>query len=303
MSVALFRAVHPRTGGCSIVIKGFYEEAVPRTRGFTGRDLHAGRPVHGCPAHARVHLIMSARSASSPRLSRARAGSPDRVILKLAGLQAVPRTHGFTHIALGRGARRSGWSRARAGSPALYAVGLMAIPAVPRTRGFTHARPGAAGGRQGCPAHARVHRRRASPVVMRFRLSRARAGSPYYVGSIGLVAAAVPRTRGFTRVQRQALIGVAGCPAHAWVHPRTSRFRDVCRWFFRTRAGSPPVMLRMSLSRSVLPRTRGFTADHARHLDEGHASSAQARVPRTSCWAGSGRSGFLPRTRGFTVAP
>jgi hypothetical protein len=89
----------------------------------------------------------------------------------------------------------------------------------------------------------------------------------------------LPRTRGFTGLLVVGDLGVDGSSAHARVHRGRSRQDSRTRGFFRARAGSPRATSAKAVRAMVLPRTRGFTMQHATKL-------ADQRV--------------LPRTRGFT---
>ncbi len=319
MFVALFRAVHDCAGDWCIVIKGFCEEVLPRTRGFTGLVDAGRRQRPGSPAHARVHRRRTARLASRRWLSRARAGSPFSVTPAPVAPPALPRTRGFTpglrqqhHHARGASAqarvhRRSCYgcrcpgrfSRARAGSPARYSPSPGLFQALPRTRGLTVEHRPLAHDDVGSPAHARESPGLSITRARLLRLSRARAGSPLSVPIQINNISVLPRTRGFTAHRAVAGRVVVGSPAHARVHRSGSRCRSSRKRFSRARGFTGAIL-------AVAAPVPGSPA-HARvHRRNAEARARSLRLSRAR--AGSPQIGHfydptitvLPRTRGFT---
>src|SRR5271165_605016 len=171
------------------------------------------------------------------RFLRARAGSP-RWMFAIFGLIMVPpRTRGFTletpqdhrrHVGSSAHARvhpdRAIWCattdwfrRARAGSPDYTGYQTYAVRVPPRTRGFTPECGERSDQKKGSSAHARVHPRRPSPNCGRNWFLRARAGSPGMFRPEVAWSKVPPRTRGFTRRERDHHQGPAGSSAHARV--------------------------------------------------------------------------------------
>jgi hypothetical protein len=179
-------------------ISGFFEEVLPRTRGFTGNS------------DPRIHRDI--------RFFRARAGSPGGNLTNAQMAAVLPRPRGFTgpHHGVGgqhdgssaharvhrRGSissrRDRGFSRARAGSPSTRTMSPTPSWVLPRTRGFTAVHDACGGRSHGSSAHARVHRPRKCSCRPSSRFFRARAGSPWEQFAMNAVWVVLPRACGFT---------------------------------------------------------------------------------------------------------
>jgi hypothetical protein len=171
---------------------------------------------------------------------------------------------------------------------------------LPRPRGFTDRVARGHGPEVGSPAPALVHRCRRRPRPHSLGLSRARAGSPpvlstgtwsrkvlprtgspSFASSTYRMTWVLPRTHGFTGCAHgpssiaRFFRARAGSPrvklmqwlcrlvpsAHARVHRQSLADTRKGLWFFRGRAGSPPLAWPWTAFSAALPRTRGFTGD------------------------------------------
>jgi hypothetical protein len=211
-----------------------------------------------------------------------------RVATKIVQIyQSVLRRGSSAHARVHRRRRglagvRCRFFRARAGSPQLQKVSPEIFKVLPRTRGFTGIRPATVGGEKGSSAHARVHRAANCGTLGHGRFFRARAGSPSLLALDLGQQMVLPRTRGFTDIINVGLVDYWGSSAHARVHRLPNAYSVPQGWFFRARAGSPPMLISSGYRSPVLPRTRGFT-------------QVPGVTPPTKR--------VLPRTRGFTGRP
>jgi hypothetical protein len=150
------------------------------------------------------------------------------------------------------------WVVPRACSPETTDDEIGFVKVLPRTRGFTGPDAASDPSCRGSSAHARVCRASTYGRWSLFRFFRASAGSPTEVVS--------------------TIDVIAGPSAHARVHrPRSSR-PSMSLQFFRARAGSPTLVAVIVSAPMVLPRPRGFTAEHCDRQHKCNGSSAPARV-------------------------
>ena len=152
ISMILVWAVRNCAGHSSKVINQFFEEVLPRTRGFTGLRVGANRCSIGSSAHARVHRKKRRCISREPRFFRARAGSPRTTSIRKPKGTVLPRTRGFTgreaergdeargssaharvHRTLDHAGGHLGFFRARAGSPSCSSIARIRVSVLPRT--------------------------------------------------------------------------------------------------------------------------------------------------------------------------
>jgi hypothetical protein len=87
-----------RFASCHEVVQNyqcFFQEVLPRKRGFTDDGVLLGGGTVGSSAHTRVHRVTERRRRSWSGFFRARAGSPPWQALAFCCDWVLPRTRGF----------------------------------------------------------------------------------------------------------------------------------------------------------------------------------------------------------------
>jgi hypothetical protein len=235
-----------------------------------------------------------------------RVGSPERGWAITRVERALPRARGFTVIVDVprkelRGSPTCAWvhppvvpepmkgsrlSHVRVGSPGSLDGMEHEREALPRARGFTRVLARRKFRHAGSPTCAWVHR---IPNVIKSAtagLSHVRVGSPMLRLAGHVEPRALPRARGFTALDRGAVVALDGSPTCAWVHRRSHRPPPRNQGLSHVRVGSPMPALVHQMSPLALPRARGFTREA---LVE-HAAFAGA-------WVHPARSGRRPCRR------
>ena len=193
--------------------------------------------------------------------------------------------------------RTAGFPRPRGDGPASRGRPPRPGEVSPPTRGWTELiRPGRLA-RYGFPAHAGMDLDHDSVRSVRSWFPRPRGDGPYARPAAAGAHRVSPPTRGWTRVEEDALTGVAGFPAHAGMDPSDRSERVAYPGFPRPRGDGPQSTRRSPVVHWVSPPTRGWTLLY--YLAGGHrrgfpAHAGMDLAPSMYHCA----SGGFPRPRG-----
>ena len=236
----------PRTRGDGPLTSwgsGIEELASPHTRGWTRPRGLRRDDGPGFPAHA---------------------GMDREDLVKLAGMEGLPRTRGDGPD-LGLGGRRR-------------------VAASPHTRGWTQARQGARRQERGFPAHAGMDPTPARTDRPASRLPRTRGDGPVFVLPSPLNRSASPHTRGWTLDALAKVDLEPGFPAHAGMDPSSCADRPSPSGLPRTRGDGPLTSAVTKGYGEASPHTRGWTRRGRAAAAPGRGFPAHAGMdpPRSS---------------------
>ena len=286
---ALFTRL-PRTRGdgpCNVWGVQLVREASPHTRGWTLLLRLCAEGSGGFPAHAGMDPARHLHQGGRRRLPRTRGDGPQANCLTPSGSRASPHTRGWTvtilpHPNADRGfpahagmdphgsrtlRRAGGLPRTRGDGPFSRAITRCARGASPHTRGWTRC-PECGNPRvTGFPAHAGMDPGRRPRRLNVRGLPRTRGDGPNRLQVTGMVAAASPHTRGWTRIRPPTTCCCRGFPAHAGMDPSNSARSSASAGLPRTRGDGPASLTHVGIAPSASPHTRGWTtcADRRDH--------------------------------------
>ena len=260
-------------------VSGWMAAASPRSRGWTPKAPPYPHRRLGFPALAGMDLVPNPASDAPIGLPRARGDGPLTASGPALGLEASPRSRGWTRIHRrrrtgGRGfpalagmdprgeapdGLLSGLPRARGDGPARGAAVHVAGMASPRSRGWTARPRGAAGASGGFPALAGMDPARQAERRAKRRLPRARGDGPRSLRDARRRGRASPRSRGWTPYYGIVRRLPCGFPALAGMDPRTLGCGLAAPRLPRARGDGPPAMRTSSPSAEASPRSRGWT--------------------------------------------
>ncbi len=258
--------------------------APPRSRGWTPRAEETDRIRTGSPALAGMDPAgMDPALAVCPvqgcGLPRARGDGPTTVNGRPSHRTAPPRSRGWTRRN-GSPARRSrgspalagmdppgrpsaptpsGLPRARGDGP--WSVRDIADPdaAPPRSRGWTRVEDASERRSCGSPALAGMDPTGTSDAACAVWLPRARGDGPEAIARVAVGALAPPRSRGWTRADREGRHPTSGSPALAGMDLEDHLAGDHGPGLPRARGDGPFSIRRSRPSLSAPPRSRGWT--------------------------------------------
>ena len=215
----------------------------------------------------------------------------------MAALSGSPAHAGMVPARNGGGWKPPGFPRPRGDGPRAPYDGERRHEVPPPTRGWSSARHRGTRGRRGSPAHAGMVPPRLWRISRRCWFPRPRGDGPE-VGQLEARSREVPPpTRGWSRTPSGRHGMSAGSPAHAgMVHTRQLR-----GWlksgFPRPRGDGPLAELRIELTGTVPPPTRGWSLASSRHRRRVEGSPAHAGMVPCSCAFQEAPTRF-PRPRG-----